>query len=91
MKTGVYVLLEIFVFGLTYGGVIVIILSYLKLFQRKLNKLFVLLPLCIMGFFFILLIIFQFLGMGDMQGYMSFLFLLLDWAYIFLFFVAFFF
>ena len=88
MKTGVYVLLEIFVFGLTYGGVIVIILSYLKLFQRKLNKLFVLLPLCIMGFIFILLIIFQF---SDMQGYMSFLFLLLDWEYMFLFFVAFFF
>ena len=72
MKTGVYVLLEIFVFGLTYGGVIVIILSYLKLFQRKLNKLFVLLPLCIMGFIFILLIIFQFCWDGGYAGLYTF-------------------
>ena len=60
MKDGVYVLLEILVFGLTYGGVIVIILTYLKLFKRSLNKLSIFLPLCIMGFLFILLIIFQF-------------------------------
>lgn len=60
MKTGVYVILEIVVFGLTYGGVIVIILSYLKLYNKKLSKISVLLPLCVLGFFFILLIIFQF-------------------------------
>ena len=60
MKTGVYVILEIVVFGLTYGGVIVIILSYLKLFNKKLSKISVLLPLCIIGFFLILTIIFQF-------------------------------
>ena len=60
MKKGIRVLLEILIFGLTYGGVIVIILSYLKLFKRKLNKLATLLPLCIMGFLFIFLIIFQF-------------------------------
>ena len=60
MKSGVYTVLEIVVFGLTYGGVIVIILSYLKLFQKKLNKFSVLTPLCIMGFLFIILIIFQF-------------------------------
>lgn len=60
MKSGVYTLLIILVFGLTYGGVIVIILSYLKLFKKKLNKLSVLLPLCILGFFLILVIIFQY-------------------------------
>ena len=60
MKEGVFVLLEIFVFGLTYGGVIVIILAYLKLFQKSLNKLSIFLPLCIMGFIFIIFIIFEF-------------------------------
>ena len=60
MKDGVSVLYEIILFGLTYGGVIVIILTYLKLFQRSLNKLSIFLPLCIMGFFFIIFIIFQF-------------------------------
>ena len=60
MKDGVSVLYEIILFGLTYGGVIVIIVTYLKLFQRSLNKLSIFLPLCIMGFLFILLIIFQF-------------------------------
>ena len=60
MKKGIRVLLEILIFGLTYGGVIVIILTYLKLFKKKLSKFSVLLPLCIMGFLFILLIIFQF-------------------------------
>ena len=59
MKTGIYILLEILVFGLTYGGVIVIILTYLKLFKKQLNKLSIFLPLIIMGFLFILLIIFQ--------------------------------
>jgi len=60
MKKGVRLVLEIVIFCLTYGGVIVIILSYLKLFQRKLNKLSIFLPLCIMGFLFIFLVIFQF-------------------------------
>ena len=60
MKAGVHVLLEILVFGLTYGGVFVIILTYLKLFQRKINKLSIFLPLCIMGFIFIIFIIFEF-------------------------------
>ena len=68
MKTGVYVLLEIFVFGLTYGGVIVIILTYLKLFQKTLNKIAIFLPLCIMGFLFILFIIFQFSWDGGYAG-----------------------
>lgn len=68
MKSGIKVLLEILIFGLTYGGVIVIILSYLKLFQKKLSKLTVLLPLCIMGFLFILLIIFQFSWDGGYAG-----------------------
>lgn len=60
MKKGVKFVLELLVFGLTYGGVIVIILSYLKLFKKTLNKLSIFLPLCIMGFLFILLVIFQF-------------------------------
>ena len=60
MNEGLFVLLEIFVFGLTYGGVIVIILAYLKLFQKSLNKLSIFLPLCIMGFMFIIFIIFEF-------------------------------
>ena len=60
MKEGVFVLLEIFGFGLTYGGLIVIILAYLKLFQRGLNKLAIFLPLFIMGFMFIIFIIFEF-------------------------------
>ena len=68
MKAGVYVLLEIFVFGLTYGGVIVIILSYLKVFKKKLNKLSIFLPLIIMGVLFILLIIFQFSWDGGYAG-----------------------
>lgn len=68
MKKGVYVLLEILVFGLTYGGVIVIILTYLKLFQKKLNKLSIFLPLCILGFLFILFIIFQFTWDGGYAG-----------------------
>ena len=55
MKKGIRVLLEIIVFGLTYGAVIVIILTILKLFKKKLSKFTVLLPLCIMGFFFLLL------------------------------------
>ena len=60
MKEGVVVLLEIFGFGLTYGGIIVILLAYLKLFQRGLNKLAIFLPLFIMGFMFIIFIIFEF-------------------------------
>ena len=68
MKKGIRVLLEIVVFALTYGGVIVIILSYLKLFKKKLNKLSIFLPLCIMGFLFILLIIFQFSWDGGYSG-----------------------
>lgn len=68
MKKGIRVILEIVVFALTYGGVIVIILSYLKLFKRKLNKLSIFLPLCIMGFLFILLIIFQFSWDGGYSG-----------------------
>ena len=68
MKKGVHVLLELLVFGLTYGGVIVIILTYLKLFKKKLNKLAVLLPLCIMGFLVILLIIFEFTWDGGYAG-----------------------
>ena len=60
MKKGIRVLLEIIVFGLTYGAVIVIILTILKLFKKKLSKFTVLLPLWIMGFFFLLLIIFEF-------------------------------
>ena len=60
MKEGVFVLLEIFGFGLTYGGIIVILLAYLKLFQRGLNKLAIFLPLFIMGFMFIIFIIFEF-------------------------------
>ena len=69
MKKGIRVLLEIFIFGLTYGGVIVIILTYLKLFKKKLNKFSVLLPLCIMGFLFILLIIFEFSWDGGYSGF----------------------
>lgn len=68
MKKGIHVLLELFVFGLTYGGVIVIILTYLKLFKKKLNKLAVLLPLCILGFFVIFLIIFEFTWDGGYSG-----------------------
>ena len=60
MNIAVQILLEIVFFGILYGGVIVIILSYLKVFKRKLNKLSIVLPLCIMGLFFILFIIFQF-------------------------------
>ena len=68
MKIGVEIFLELVVFGLLYGGVIVIILSYLKVFKRKLNKLSIFLPLCIMGLFFILYIIFQFSWDGGYSG-----------------------
>ena len=68
MKKGIHILLEFLVFGLTYGGVIVIILTILKLFKKKLTKFVVLLPLCIMGFLFLLLIIFEFSWDGGYSG-----------------------
>ena len=68
MKKGISVLLQLLVFALGYGMAIVIIKSYLKLFKRKLNKLSVLLPLCIIGFFFILHVIFQFTWDGGYSG-----------------------
>ena len=68
MKKGVEILLDIVVFGLLYGGVIVIVLSYLKVFKRKLNKLSIFLPLCIMGLIFIVYIIFQFCWKGGYSG-----------------------
>ena len=74
MKKGIRVLLEILIFGLTYGGVIVIILTYLKLFKKKLSKFSVLLPLCIMGFLFILLIISNFLGILAILSFILYLF-----------------
>ena len=59
-KEGIIVIIEILIFAFTYGMTIFIVWSYLKLFEKKLNKFATLLTLCIVGFFLILFIILEF-------------------------------